>query len=99
MIRASRAAPKAPPPVSGTWPTNWAPKPSVIRLMFLAMSLTSSLPAFLPPRRRGVLQREADLQVAAVDHQADRPPASPRGPCGAGTPAASPFAAQPPARS
>ena len=38
----SRAAPKAPPPVAGTWPTMSAPSRVAIVLMFLAMSLTSS---------------------------------------------------------
>src|SRR5262249_959176 len=40
--------------------------------MFVAMLLTSSLPASWPRRWR-FLQREADLQVVAVEHQPNRP--------------------------
>jgi len=35
------------------------------------MSPTASLPAFLPPRRRFVLEWEADLQVVTIDYQPD----------------------------
>ena len=38
-IRASRAAPNAPPPVWGTWQTTFAPRPAAIFSMFLAMFL------------------------------------------------------------
>ena len=35
-IRASRAAPNAPAPVSGTWATTLAPRPAAIFSMFFA---------------------------------------------------------------